>query len=73
MCEVYEHESTGGSNASELAVLIVSFSLPIIITPSFSTLFFVPVFFHPSLRKDSDYPCADGLHNGISAANGAVN
>ena len=71
--KVYEHESTGGSDMSELAVLIVSFGLPIIITPFFSPLFLVPVFFHPPLRKDSDYPCADMLHNGISGANGAVN
>lgn len=72
--KVYEYESTGGSDMSELAVLIVSLGLPIIITPSlFSTLFFLSVFSHPPLRKDSDYPCADVLHNGISAASGAVN
>ena len=45
MLKVYEHESTAPSDSSELAVLIVSFGLPIIITTFFSPLFFVSVFF----------------------------
>ena len=71
--QVYQHKSAGGFGKSELEVLIVSLGLP---SPSLhlpSPLFLVFVFFHFALRKDSDYPCADVLHNGISAANRAVN
>lgn len=69
---VYEHEPTGCFDSSELALLIVSFILPIITLFFLSSFFFVCLF-HPSLRKDSDYHCADVLHNGIRAASGAVN
>lgn len=75
LLQVYAHDSKGGPDTPELAVLIISFDIPIIIiTPSFSLYsFFFAVFIHPPLRKDSDYPCAIVAHNGISAANRAVN
>lgn len=71
--KMHEHKSMGGPGISELTVLIVSFGCPIIIIPSFFSPHVFLVFIHSSLRKESDYPCTNVLHNGISAGSGAVN
>lgn len=62
----------GPPSTSELTVLIVSFGYPIIIIPSFFSPHFFLVFIHSSLWKESDYPCTNVLHNGISAGSQAV-